>query len=104
MELKFFLFHELQIVHEGSGRPTLPYRLQNLLALMLLRPQLQRREQIVDSLFPDAPPVKGRKQLSDLLYKLRQTLPEAQIVVDREHAFLDVKTRWLDVEVFQGCL
>ena len=71
MELQFYLFHELQIVHEGRPGPALPYRVQNLLALLLLRPQLRRREQLVAVLFPDASLGQGRRQLSDLLYQLR---------------------------------
>jgi DNA-binding SARP family transcriptional activator len=63
MELRFYLFHELQIVHEGHTEPALSYRVQNLLALLLLRPQLRRREQIIDVLFPDAPLSLGRKRL-----------------------------------------
>ena len=104
MELQFYLFHELQIVHQEDTLPALPYRVQNLLALMLLRPQSRRREQIVDVLFPNASLSQGRKQLSDLIYQLRKALPEAQIVVDREHAFIDMATRRLDVDVFRGCL
>ena len=104
MELQFYLFHELQIIHQGNALPALPYRVQNLLALLLLRPQLRRREQIVALLFPDASLSQGRKQLSDLLYQLRKALPDTQIIVDREHVYLDVATRWLDVDIFRASL
>ena len=104
MELQFYLFSELRIVHKGTTLPPLPYRVQNLLALLLLRPRLWRREQIIAVLFPSASPSQGRRHLSDLLYQLRKALPEAQITVDRDHISLDVATRWLDVDVFRACL
>ena len=104
MELRFYLFRELQIVHEGRTGPVLPYRVQNLLALLLLRPQLRRREQIIAVLFPDASPSQGRKRFSDLLYQLRRALPYAGIVAERDQVYLDVAERWLDVDVFRACL
>ena len=104
MEPRFYLFHELQIVHEGRTEPALPYRVQNLLALLLLRPQLRRREQIIDVLFPNASLSLGRKRLSDLLYQLRKALPDAGIVAERDQVYLGVETRWLDVDVFRACL
>lgn len=104
MGLQFYLFHELLIVHKGNTLPALPYRLQNLLALLLLRPQLRRREQIVALLFPNASFSQGRKQLSDLLYQLRKALPDAQISADRDYISLDVARRWLDVDIFRACL
>lgn len=103
MGYQFYLFCELRIVHDAITLPVLPYRLQNLLALLLLRPQLRRREQLVAVLFPAASLNQGRRQLSDQLYRLRQALPAAPFVVDREHAYLDATARWLDVDVFRAC-
>ena len=104
MKPQFHLFHELQIVIKGRVRPTLPYRLQNLLALLLLRPQLRRREQIVAVLFPETALRQGRKQLSDLLYQLRKAVPEAPILASREQVALEVSQRWLEVDLFRACL
>ena len=104
MKPQFRLFHELQIVHDGRVGPVLSYRVQNLLALLLLRPLLRRREQIVAVLFPEVSFRQGRKQLSDLLYQLRKALPDVQIFADREHVTLDTEQRWLDVDVFRACL
>ncbi|NOZ06069.1 MAG: hypothetical protein GXP41_06915 [Chloroflexi bacterium] len=104
MGLQFYLFSELRIVYNAATLPpALPYRLQNLLALLLLRPRLRRREQLVAVLFPAASLSQGRRRLSDQLYQLRKALPTALFVVDRKHAYLDVATRWLDVEVFRAC-
>lgn len=104
MYLHFYLFGNLQVAYGERPTPPLSYRVQNLLALLLLRPRLRRREQIVAVLFPEASLRQGRKQLSDLLYQLRKAVPAAPIFADRERITLDATQRWLDVDAFRACL
>jgi len=101
MGLYFYLFGDLRIIHDERVLPPLPYRVQNLLAFLLLRPRVSQRELIVDALYPASSPAQGRRNLSDVLYRLRQALPAAIISSDRSCIRLDATVCWLDVRDFR---
>ena len=101
MAIHFSLLGNLQIVYGEHKTSLQPYRLQNLLAFLLLRPRLSRREQIADALYPMVPAARGRRNLSDALYLLRKALPAGVIAADRERIQLPATARWLDVEAFR---
>ena len=50
MAIHFFLLGDLRIVRGESVVTPQPYRVQNLLAFLLLRPRLSQREQIAEAL------------------------------------------------------
>lgn len=104
MDLHFSLLGNLQIVYGGHTTPLQPYRVQNLLAFLLLRPRLSGREQIADTLYPAISGAQGRRHLSDALYLLRKALPAKVIFADRERIYLPVAVRWLDVEAFREAM
>ena len=70
MPPQFYLLGDLRIIDGEQVLPTQPYRVQNLLAYLLLRPQAARREQLIDALYPAASPAQGRRYLSGTLYQL----------------------------------
>jgi len=104
MAIHFFLLGDLRIVRDESVVTPQPYRVQNLLAFLLLRPRLSRREQIAEALYPAISSAQARRYLSDALYLLRKTLPEGMISSDRACIRLPVAARWLDVDVFREAL
>ncbi len=98
---QFFLLGELQIIFDGEPLPLPPYRSHGLLAALLLRPRLQRREQLIGLLFPDVPERIGRKRLSDYLWLLRRALPQLPLEASAQEVYLAAATRWLDVDAFR---
>lgn len=64
-------------------------KLQSLFAFLLLHPDtFHTRDHLANLLFPDAPPERVRRHLSDTLYRLRQALGEAWLVVDSQRVGL----------------
>ena len=104
MATHFFLLGDLRIVHNERIVASPSYRVQNLLAFLLLRPRISRREQIAEALYPELAGVQGRRSLSDVLYQLRKRLPAGTISSDRACVQLPEAARWLDVDIFRKAL
>lgn len=96
----FCLLGELQITYYREVIAPPPYRVHSLLAFLLLNPQPQYRERLGVLLFPDVPESVGRRRLSDMLWLLRQALPDLPLETNAQEIFLPPESRWLDVEVF----
>ena len=84
-----------RILHHGvpcdipAGQP------RSLLTYLLLQPgHTALRATLVEELWPDAPPDRGRRYLSDALYRLRRALDPAPILVDSERISLDQEHGW----------
>lgn len=99
--LRFSLFAELRILRGDDPVEAPPQRTQGLLAALLLRPSLRRRERLVDLLFPHMPESRGRRRLSDLLWLLRSSIPDLPLESQAQEVFLPPEQRWLDVEAFR---
>lgn len=76
-----------------------PYR---LFVFLLLHPQkVHGRDQIATRLWPDLEPARGRRALSDALYRLRQAVPDQWFAVQNETlAFTPPAALWVDVWAF----
>jgi DNA-binding SARP family transcriptional activator len=98
---RFHLLGELQVVHQGQQIAPPPFRARSLLAALLLNPHPQRRDRLVGLLFPDTAEHMGRRRLSDILWLLRQSLPELRLDTDAQAIFLPPECRWLDIEAFR---
>ena len=101
--IHFYLLGELRITSGGIEVPPPPYRAYGLLAALLLRPYPQRRERLIGLLFPDTPERSGRRRLSDLLWRVRRSLPVLRMETSVNEISLPPETRWLDVEAFRAC-
>jgi len=80
---------------------------RTLLVYLALQPDCQAaRSTIVEQLWPDTPPDRGRRHLSDALYRLRRSLLPSLIRADAEQIALDLThTWWVDVWAFlQACV
>ncbi|NOZ71949.1 MAG: hypothetical protein GXP38_08545 [Chloroflexi bacterium] len=97
---QFHLLGKLRIVQDECERSIPPYPSQPLLALLLLRPQMRRREQLAERLFPGETPRKSRRRLSDALYGLRRTSPYLPIQARRHELWLEIEAVWVDVTAF----
>jgi len=76
-------------------------RARALLAYLLLQPGAAHgREQLVDRLWPDSDLVRGTRQLTDIVYRLRQALGVALLPGDRLTLRLD-PTAGISVDVWE---
>ncbi|MFW6115755.1 MAG: BTAD domain-containing putative transcriptional regulator [Chloroflexota bacterium] len=98
---RFALLGELRVAHVDRRKPLPPPRTHALLAGLLLRPGMHRREQLVALLFPDTPERTGRRRLSDRLWLLRDALPGLPVESDGDWLGIPSERRWLDVEAFR---
>jgi DNA-binding SARP family transcriptional activator len=72
-----------------SGQP------RSLLTYLLLQPgHAALRSTLVEELFPESPAERGRRYLSDALYRLRRSLDPAPILSDAERVWLDMEHNW----------
>jgi DNA-binding SARP family transcriptional activator len=71
------------------------------LGILLLRPNLRRRERLAGLLFPTITERRGRHRLSHTLWELRQWLPALPIESTAETLHLPPEHVWLDVDAFQ---
>ncbi len=93
-------------LHIEAGREQIALRggkVRALFAYLALHPNRQHgRERVADLLWPDAPAARVRRNFSDVLYRLRQTLGPGWLDADREsvglHGAADL---WVDVWVFE---
>lgn len=99
--LRIRLLGELVVVRDGVMVELPPYGARSLLAALLLRPQVERRERLAGLLFPDLPEPRGRRRLSHALWHLRRWLPELPIESDAEAVHLLRDDLWVDIEAFQ---
>jgi len=105
--LQIRLFGGLELSAEGTRLP-LPAsrRAQALLAYLVLHPGPCRRAKLIGELFPESSEKRGRKQLSQELWKLNSLLdghlPEGQLIIQRsETVELSPSTRvWIDTVEF----
>jgi len=81
-------------------------KMRTLFAWLILHPQRPySREQLANQLWPDAPPERTLRNLSDLLYRLRQTVGDGWLKVDREHISLRRRDDlWVDVWAFEAAI
>lgn len=101
MSRRVCMFGALRL--EQDERPvTLGGKLASLCAYLLLHPQPHPREQLADLLSPDAPPERAARNLSALLYRLRQTLGSDWLEADEERIALRVvPDLWVDAWEFE---
>jgi len=99
---RIHLFGALSI-QEGQAAIRLSRgRAHSLFAYLVLHPQSRhRREAIANLLFPDAPPDRARRNLSDTLHRLRKTLGENWLWVEADTLAIQKNQRvWVDVWEF----
>ncbi|MFN2230573.1 MAG: BTAD domain-containing putative transcriptional regulator [Anaerolineae bacterium] len=99
--LRFHLLGELAVAREGTPLPLPPYGARGLLAALLIRPRIERRERLAGLLSPDVPEAHGRRRLSHQLWQLRRWLPELPVESDAEVVRLSRESLWIDVDAFQ---
>ena len=79
------LLGSLRAERDGSPVPLTGAKTVSLLAYLILAPrELHRREVIADKLWLNAAPERVRRNFSDALYRLRQTLDAAWLWVEGE--------------------
>lgn len=92
---------------EQNGTPVaLPAGKAQLLLARLALPPLrpQRREVLADLLWPEAPPDRGPRNLSNTLYQLQQHLSPDWLLVDGQKVGLHPEGVWVDAQAFaEGC-
>jgi DNA-binding SARP family transcriptional activator/predicted ATPase len=96
-------FGSLRLKEGSSPTQTIGGKVLSLLAYLLIHPDTpQPREIVAEALWPGSEPAQSRRQLSDTLYRLRQTIGESWLLVDRERLSLRVdEGLWVDVWEFQ---
>jgi DNA-binding SARP family transcriptional activator len=83
------LFGTLRVI-TPQGTVTLSgSKLQSLFAFLLLHPHTRHsRDYLADQLYPEAPPERVRRYLSDTLYRLRRSLGDEWLLVDHHRVGL----------------
>jgi DNA-binding SARP family transcriptional activator len=99
--LRFYLLGELMVACEDTPIALPPYSARGLLAVLLIRPRIERRERLAGLLFPDVLEAQGRRRLSHQLWQLRRWLPALPIESDAEMVRLRHGGLWIDVEAFR---
>ncbi len=91
-----------RIVQHGKACEIPTGQPRTLLTYLLLQPgHAALRATLVEELWPNSPAERGRRYLSDALYRLRRTLDPAPIVADAERIALDMEHAWwVDVWAF----
>lgn len=91
-----------RIVQHGKACDVPTGQPRELLTYLLLQPgHSALRATLVEELFPDGPVERGRRYLSDALYRLRRALDPAPILADAERISLDMSHPWwVDVWAF----
>ena len=97
---------QIYLLGQLQTKPTLKFfgrNAQRLLTFLLLWPdQAHSRDKLASELWPEDPPGHGRRQLSDALYRLRQTIPEHWLEAQPEALTLHkVPDLWVDVWAFR---
>lgn len=99
---RIYLFGGLRLRLDGQSIPLPGSKMKSLLAYLLLEHERpQQRETLVAHLWPDSDPERGRRNLSDVLYRLRQLLDGDWFESNQETIRIkpDVKL-WVDVWAF----
>ena len=101
--LRFWLLGGLRIEAQGKAIELPGKKNRQLCAYLLLHPGApHRREQLADRLWPDAPPDRVRRALSDSLYRLRQVLGSGWIETDEQTIRLVQQPGvWVDLWEFE---
>ncbi|NJN98449.1 MAG: hypothetical protein HC875_32350, partial [Anaerolineales bacterium] len=101
-----WLLGALRVEATAGPIPISGSKVQSLLAFLLLHPHLPHtREYLADLLWPDAPPNRVRRNFSDTLYRLRQRLGEAWLLVEPDTVALNPSADlWVDVWEFEQLL
>lgn len=95
-------FGSLQIHSAGDSSHLRGEKPRSLLAYLVLHPRsLHRREMLADMLWPDAPPRRVRRNLSDVLYRLQKVIGPGWLRIDDDTlAFRSDTDLWVDVWEF----
>lgn len=106
--IHLFLLGEFRLVSGGMPVTTLDRRIQSLLAYLGLHYTVpQTRSHLAFLFWPDSPEAQAHTNLRNLLYKLRQALPEADYLlhIDRQTLQWQPTVPWtLDVRDFESAL
>lgn len=98
-----WLFGALRVTDHKHSLLVSGSRATSLLAYFVLHPHtLHPREALAELLSPDASPERARRNFSDALYRLRQTLGPDWLVVDADRVGLRLDDAlWVDVWEFE---
>ncbi|MEA3340353.1 MAG: BTAD domain-containing putative transcriptional regulator, partial [Chloroflexota bacterium] len=100
--LRLYTFGGLRVERDGRPVQLSTQKARDLLAyLVTFRDRPHPRTVLTAALWPDLPEEKGRRRLSDTLWRVRRALGD-YVMADEEHIWLDAaRDHWLDVEEFE---
>jgi DNA-binding SARP family transcriptional activator len=99
------LFGPLRLSSSGQALALHGAKARSLLAYLALFPATNTsRERLADLFWPEAPPNRSRRLLSNLLYEIRQALGPDWLVADSDQVWLNHDDLWLDVAEFKRLL
>jgi len=100
--LRLYTFGGLRVERDGRPVQLSTQKARDLLAyLVTFRDRPHPRTVLTSALWPDLPEEKGRRRLSDTLWRIRRVLSD-YVMADEEHIWLDAACdHWLDVEEFE---
>jgi DNA-binding SARP family transcriptional activator len=102
--LRVYLLGRQRLVFEERELRPLGGKLLSLFAYLLLNAEVDHaREQLVERFWPESTPARGRRNLSDTLYRLRELVPGDWLVAGTAAIRLKRTGRlWVDVWAFQA--
>jgi len=100
------LFGPLHLAINGEEIRNPAGKSRSLLAWLLLHTERPHtREQVIDALWPELPPERARRALSDALYRLRETPAGVLVAAEGESlAIANPAAVWVDVQEFERVL
>ena len=101
--LRLYTFGGLRVERDGQPIQLPTQKARDLLAyLVTFRGRPHPRIVLTFTLWPDLPEEKGRRRLSDTLWRVRRVLGD-HVAADEECIWFDAaRDHWLDVEEFEG--
>jgi len=99
-------FGSLQIYNSDGALFLKGEKIRSLLAYLILHPRiLHRREMLADLLWPDSPPDRVRRNLSDLVYRLQKIAEPGWLKIDSDTIALQPNADlWVDVWEFDDLI
>jgi len=103
---QIYTFGSLQIHGSGNALLLKGDKVRSLLAYLILNPRrLHRRELIADIIWPDSPPERVRRNLSDTLHRLQKEIAPDLIQIETDSIALQTNDNlWVDVWEFDALI
>ncbi len=102
---RVYLFGGVRVEDERGSLRLPAGSARDLFVYLILHPDRgHTRDKLADLIWPEAPPSRSRRQISDALYRLRQALGEGWFIAEGDTLAFDPEAVWVDVWALESRL